>query len=52
MQQEIVSLVSGAVVGLLFGIAGAAVPAPPNIAGLLGIVGITVGYSAIALVRS
>ena len=46
------SLITGGLVGVLFGVAGAAVPAPPNIAGVLGIVGITVGYSVISLVRS
>lgn len=51
MPQEVMSLITGGLVGILFGVAGAAVPAPPNVAGVLGIVGITLGYSAIALVR-
>lgn len=51
MQQEVISLLTGAVVGTAFGIIGAAVPAPPNLAGLLGVVGITVGYTIVALVR-
>ena len=49
--QEIISLLSGIGVGAVFGFVGAAVPAPPNIAGILGIVGITVGYMVASRLR-
>jgi hypothetical protein len=41
----VISLISGLLVGGFFGAVGAAVPAPPNVAGVLGIVGITLGYA-------
>lgn len=51
MQQEILSIITGAVVGVVFGVVGATVPAPPNIAGVLGIVGITIGYAVTTAIR-
>lgn len=51
MMQEIISLATGLGVGAVFGFAGAAVPAPPNVAGILGIVGITLGYVAMTAIR-
>lgn len=38
------ALVSGTVVGFLFAKLNLPVPAPPTLAGILGIVGITLGY--------
>lgn len=38
------ALVTGGVVGFLFAKFKLPVPAPPTIAGVLGIIGITVGY--------
>lgn len=38
------ALVSGTVVGFLFAKLKLPVPAPPTLAGILGIVGITLGY--------
>lgn len=40
----IIPLITGAAVGFVFSVVGAYVPAPPNIQGVLGVVGITVGY--------
>ena len=51
MMQEIISLATGLCVGAVFGFVGAAVPAPPNVAGILGIVGITLGYVAMTAIR-
>lgn len=45
MFEIVISLISGLLVGGFFGAVGAAVPAPPNAAGVLGIVGITLGYA-------
>jgi len=38
------ALVSGAIVGFAFAKLKLPVPAPPTIAGILGIIGITLGY--------
>lgn len=46
---ELSSLALGFLVGAIFAIFALPVPAPANLAGVLGIVGLTVGY---ALVRS
>lgn len=48
----IISLVTGLAVGAVFGFTGAAVPAPPTIAGVLGIVGITIGFAAMTMIRA
>lgn len=40
----ILGLLTGLIVGMLFGALDVPIPAPPEIAGLLGIVGIYVGY--------
>lgn len=42
------SLAVGVVAGGVFGVAGLPVPAPPTVAGIIGIVGLAVGY-AVAL---
>ncbi|WP_366923671.1 XapX domain-containing protein [Metallumcola ferriviriculae] len=44
MWQIIFSAVTGMVVGLLFAILRLPVPAPPTVAGVMGIVGIFLGY--------
>ncbi len=44
MQQWLLSLISGALVGFLFSLLRLPIPAPPNLAGILGIVGIFAGY--------
>lgn len=38
------AFLAGVVAGVLFGVLRMPVPAPPTVAGLLGIVGITVGW--------
>ena len=40
----IIPLLIGGAVGFIFAGLGAYVPAPPNIQGVLGVVGITLGY--------
>ena len=52
MSEIAISLLSGVLVGTFFGAVGAAVPAPPNIAGVMGIVGITVGYAATTFLKA
>lgn len=51
MIEVIVSLLTGAAVGAAFSLAGAAVPAPPTIAGVTGIAGIALGYAIMQNVR-
>jgi XapX domain-containing protein len=51
IQDILLSLGSGIAVGGFFAIVGAAVPAPPNLPGLLGVAGLTVGYTLVTLVR-
>lgn len=41
---EAMSLVAGAVLGFVFALMRLPIPAPPTLAGVLGIIGITVGY--------
>lgn len=41
------SMVAGLVVGGVFGIAGLPVPAPPTVAGIIGIIGLAVGYALV-----
>jgi len=47
----LVPLVSGVLVGGAFAAVGAYVPAPPNIQGVLGVVGITLGYMLITAAK-
>lgn len=47
----IVPLVTGVLVGALFSAVGAYVPAPPNIQGVLGVVGITIGFMVVAQLK-
>lgn len=51
MQEYLFPLITGGVVGAVFAIAGAPVPAPPNIPGVLGVVGITLGYIVVAALK-
>jgi len=51
MWDYIVPLLTGGIVGAVFAVVGANVPAPPNIPGVLGVVGITVGYMITASLR-
>lgn len=44
----IVPFITGGIVGAVFSLAGAYVPAPPNIQGVLGVVGITVGFMLVS----
>jgi XapX domain-containing protein len=46
---EIESLAVGVVVGVVFSRLGLPIPAPPALAGVLGIVGIYLGYRVSAL---
>jgi XapX domain-containing protein len=46
--QVVIGLVTGALVGAVFALAGAQAPAPPTAAGVVGVAGIAAGY---ALVR-
>lgn len=42
-----VALLTGVIAGSVFGLVGVPIPAPPELSGLLGIVGIFVGYRAV-----
>jgi XapX domain-containing protein len=41
---EVMALVAGTALGFVFAIMRLPIPAPPTLAGVLGIVGITAGY--------
>ena len=43
----LVALATGLVAGVVFGLLGVPIPAPPELAGILGIVGIFVGYKLV-----
>ncbi|CAB4175173.1 XapX, XapX domain [uncultured Caudovirales phage] len=43
----VVPFITGSIVGAIFAAVGAYVPAPPNIQGVLGVVGITIGYMVV-----
>jgi len=51
MSDAIISLAVGAGVGAVFGFFGAGVPAPPTIAGVLGVAGISLGYFLVSVVK-
>ena len=40
----ILSLITGMIVGIVFGLLRLPIPAPPHIEGILGIIGIFLGY--------
>jgi XapX domain-containing protein len=44
MMEYLMPFITGGIVGAVFAVVGAYVPAPPNIPGVLGVVGITLGY--------
>ena len=44
-RDAILALVTGGVAGFVFGKMHLPVPAPPTLAGVLGIVGLTIGYA-------
>lgn len=44
-RDAVLALVTGAVAGFVFGKLHLPVPAPPTLAGILGIVGLAVGYT-------
>lgn len=44
MKEIVLALLAGGAVGVLFSKVGLPVPAPPNLAGLMGIAGIMFGY--------
>lgn len=41
----------GSVVGVIFAVLGVPVPAPPTVAGVAGILGLTIGYAALSGLR-
>lgn len=45
VRDVVVSLITGGIVGGAFALTSAPVPAPPVVAGVAGILGITLGYS-------
>lgn len=47
MKIEIISLVTGTFVGILFALIKLPVPAPLTLAGVLGVVGIWTGYAIV-----
>ena len=51
MVEVLLSVVTGIVVGGVFALVGATVPAPPNLAGVMGVVGITLGYLVVIGLR-
>lgn len=44
MKTIILAFLAGSIEGAIFGKVGLPVPAPPTVAGIMGIVGIMVGY--------
>jgi len=50
MKIAILSLISGIICGALFSLVKLPIPAPPSIAGLLGIIGIVIGYYLVRLI--
>ncbi len=51
MTEAILGLLTGVAVGALFAVVRVPIPAPPTLAGLLGIVGIVGGYQAVLAVK-
>lgn len=51
MVETLFAFAVGSIVGLLFAVLGVPVPAPPTIAGVAGILGLTIGYSVIVGMR-
>ena len=51
MITSILALITGIFLGVVFSLFNLPIPAPQTLAGILGIVGIFVGYSLIQLIR-
>jgi XapX domain-containing protein len=47
VSEIVVALLTGILVGALFALVDVPIPAPPNIAGILGIFGIYLGYKLV-----
>lgn len=47
MTPALLALLAGAIAGALFAVVRLPIPAPPTIAGLLGIVGLWAGYALV-----
>ncbi len=50
MKEGILSLLTGGVVGFIFAFLKLPIPAPPALTGILGIVGIYLGYKLFTLI--
>ncbi|WP_096437695.1 XapX domain-containing protein [Alteribacter populi] len=50
MQEILLALIAGLVVGVVFAIIKLPIPAPPAIAGIVGIFGIYLGYKLFGLI--
>lgn len=46
------ALATGMVTGAVFNTVGVPIPAPPNLAGVMGIIGVFLGYKLIEIVSS
>lgn len=46
------AMATGIVTGAVFNAAGVPIPAPPNVAGIMGIVGVFLGYKLIEVVSA
>lgn len=51
MVEVLISLVIGGLVGVIFSVISIPVPAPPTVAGVAGILGLTLGYMAVATLK-
>ncbi|ACL70556.1 XapX domain-containing protein [Halothermothrix orenii] len=47
MKEVLLSLLSGMIVGALFSFVKLPIPAPPNLAGVAGIIGIFLGFTLV-----
>jgi XapX domain-containing protein len=50
--QNILSLLGGLIVGVLFSTIKLPIPAPPTLSGLLGIVGVYLGYQLLHFIKT
>lgn len=50
MQEVALALIAGLVVGFLFALIKLPIPAPPALAGVMGIVGVFLGYKLFLLI--
>lgn len=51
MNEMLGSLAAGAACGVVFSLAGLPIPAPPVVSGVVGIVGVFLGYQAVRWFR-